>query len=84
MRLFTFRAPLQKFAAWESNPGNSIKLHVLVDRSTLEVFVDDGVQVASTTFFMRDGPPKEMELEAENDSVTVQNLTAYSLKSILR
>jgi levanase len=73
-----------KFAVWESNPDNSIKLHVLVDRSTLELFVDDGVQVASTTFFIRNGPPTEMQLEAENNSVTVQNLTAYSLKSIWR
>jgi sucrose-6-phosphate hydrolase SacC (GH32 family) len=73
-----------KFSAWEQNANNWIKLHVLVDRSTLEVFVDDGVQVASTTFFMKDGPPTEMELEAENNSVTVQNLTAYSLKSIWR
>jgi len=73
-----------KFSAWEQNPDNSIKLHVLVDRSTLEVFVDDGVQVASTTFFMQNGPPTEMQLEAVNNSVTVQNLTAYSLKSIWR
>jgi len=50
----------------------------------LEVFVDDGVQVASTTFFMQNGPPTEMQLEAVNNSVTVQNLTAYSLKSIWR
>jgi fructan beta-fructosidase len=73
-----------KFAAWEANPDNSIKLHVFVDRSTLEVFVDDGVQVCSTTFFMRHGPPTEMQLEAENNSVTVQNLTVFSLKSIWR
>jgi levanase len=73
-----------KFSAWEQNPDNSIKLHVFVDRATLEVFVDDGVQVCSISFFMRHGPPKEMELEAVNNSVTVQNLTAYSLKSIWR
>ena len=73
-----------KFSAWESNPDNSIKLHVLVDRSTLEVFVDDGVQVGSTSFFMQHGPPTEMRLEAEHNSVSVQNLTAYSLKSIWR
>jgi len=73
-----------KFSAWEQNPDNSIKFHVFVDRATLEVFVDDGVQVCSISFFMRHGPPTEMELEAENNSVTVQNLTAYSLKSIWR
>jgi len=48
-----------KFSAWEQNANNSIKLHVLVDRSTLEVFVDDGVQVGSTTFFMRNGPRRK-------------------------
>jgi fructan beta-fructosidase len=73
-----------KFSAWEQNPDNSIKLHVFVDRATLEVFVDDGVQVCSISFFMRHGPPTEMQLEAENNSVTVQNLTAFSLKSIWR
>jgi sucrose-6-phosphate hydrolase SacC (GH32 family) len=73
-----------KFSAWEANADNSIELHVFVDRSTLEVFVDNGVQVCSTSFFMRNGPPTEMHLRAENNSVTVQNLTAYSLKSIWR
>jgi fructan beta-fructosidase len=73
-----------KFAAWEANSDNSIKLHVFVDRSTIEVFVDNDVQVCSSTFFMRHGPPTEMQLRAENNSVTVQNLTAYSLKSIWR
>jgi sucrose-6-phosphate hydrolase SacC (GH32 family) len=73
-----------KFAAYKANPDNSIKLHVFVDRSTLEVFVDDGVQVCSTTFFMRHGPPTEMRWNAENGSVTVQSLQAYSLKSIWR
>jgi sucrose-6-phosphate hydrolase SacC (GH32 family) len=81
-----FRNPFftDKFAAWEANANNSIELHVFVDRSTLEVFVDNGVQVASTSFFMLHGPPTELELNAENNNVTVQNLTVYSLKSIWR
>lgn len=73
-----------RFATYEANPDNSIKLHLFVDRSTLEVFVDDGVQVCTATFFMRHGPPTKVELNAENNSVNVQNLTAYSLKSIWR
>jgi fructan beta-fructosidase len=73
-----------KVSAFEANPDNSIKLHVFVDRATLEVFVDNGVAVCSTSFFMRHGPPTEMQLNAENNSVTVQDLTAYSLKSIWR
>jgi hypothetical protein len=33
---------------------------------------------------MKHRPLTEMQLEAENNSVTVQNLTAYLLKSIWR
>jgi fructan beta-fructosidase len=73
-----------KFAAWYANAANSIELHVFVDRSTLEVFVNGGVEVCSTTFFMQHGPPTHMQLKALNNSATVQNLTVYSLKSIWR
>jgi sucrose-6-phosphate hydrolase SacC (GH32 family) len=70
------------FSAWESNEDNSIELHVLVDRSVLEVFVDDGVQVCTSSFFMSNGPPTEMQWQAENSPVLVEDLEAYSLKSI--
>jgi sucrose-6-phosphate hydrolase SacC (GH32 family) len=40
-------------ASAQSNAENSVKLHVFVDRSTLEVFVNDGVEVCTTTFFMQ-------------------------------
>ena len=70
------------FSAWESNQDNSIELHVLVDRSVLEVFVDDGVQVCTSSFFMSKGPPTEMQWQAENSPVLVEDLEAYSLKSI--
>jgi fructan beta-fructosidase len=73
-----------KFAAWEANPDNSIELQVFVDRSTLEVFVDDGIQVCTTTFFMQNGPPTQMQLVAENNTATVKSLTAYALRSIWR
>ncbi|MBV9671832.1 MAG: glycoside hydrolase family 32 protein [Verrucomicrobia bacterium] len=73
-----------KFSVWEANADNSIKLHVFVDRSTLEVFVDNGIQVCSTSFYMLSGPPTNLQFTAENDDVTVQSLTAYSLKSIWR
>jgi sucrose-6-phosphate hydrolase SacC (GH32 family) len=73
-----------KFAAWDANANNSIELHVFVDRSTLEVFVNGGIEVCTTTFFMQHGPPTQMQLRALNNSVTVSNLTAYSLKSIWR
>ena len=48
-----------KFATYESNPDNPLKLHVFVDRSTLEVFVDDGVQVCSTTSLCGMGLPRK-------------------------
>lgn len=73
-----------KFAAWDANANNSIELHVFVDRSTLEVFVNGGIEVCTTTFFMQHGPPTQMQLRALNNSVTVQNLTVYTLKSIWR
>jgi sucrose-6-phosphate hydrolase SacC (GH32 family) len=48
-----------KFAAWDANANNSIELHVFVDRSTLEVFVNGGIEVCTTTFFMQHGPPRK-------------------------
>jgi sucrose-6-phosphate hydrolase SacC (GH32 family) len=70
------------FSTWESNVDHSIELHVLVDRSVLEVFVDNGVKVCTTSFFMSKGPPTEMHWEAENSPILVEDLEAYSLKSI--
>ena len=72
------------FSAWESNLDNSIDLRVLVDRSVLEVFVDDGVKVCTSSFFMQNGPPTDMQWVAENSPVLVEDLEAYSLKSIWR
>jgi sucrose-6-phosphate hydrolase SacC (GH32 family) len=72
------------FSTWESNPDNAIEFHVFVDRSTLEVFVDDGIQVCSASFYMLYGPPTEMRWHAENGTVSVQNLQAYTLKSVWR
>ena len=72
------------FSTQETNPDASIRFHVLVDRSVMEVFVDDGIQVCTLSFFMKNGPPTEMEWQAENAPVQVQYLEAYSLKSIWR
>lgn len=73
-----------KFSTWESNPDNSIEFHVLVDRSTIAVFVDYGIQVCSLSFYMLYGPPTKMRWHAENGTVKVQNLQAYTLKSVWR
>ncbi len=72
------------FSTWTGNPDQTVRLHVLVDRSVLEVFVDDGAKVCTTSFFMRNGPPSEMRLQAVNAPVLVQDLEAYTLKSVWR
>ncbi len=72
------------FSTWNSNLDQSIELRVLVDRSVLEVFVDDGVKVCTSSFFMQNGPPTEMQWVAENSPILVEDLEAYSLKSIWR
>jgi sucrose-6-phosphate hydrolase SacC (GH32 family) len=80
-----FENPLfaDKFSAWEQNPDNSIELHVFVDRSTIEVFVDHGTQVCSLCFYMLYGPPTKMRWHALNGTVNVQNLQAYTLKKYM-
>jgi sucrose-6-phosphate hydrolase SacC (GH32 family) len=79
---FSNRYFTNDFSTQEANPDNSITLHVLVDRSVLEVFVDDGIQVCTSSFFMAQGPPTEMQWQATNSPVLVQDLEAYTLKSI--
>jgi sucrose-6-phosphate hydrolase SacC (GH32 family) len=79
---FSNRYFTNDFSTWDSNPDNSVELHVLVDRSVLEVFVDGGIKVCTSSFFMSKGPPTEMQWEAVNSPVSVEDLEAYSLKSI--
>jgi levanase len=71
------------FSTFITPTSGQIKLHALVDRSVLELYVDDGERVATTVFFMGQ-PASELRLSADNGTVNVQNLTAYSLKSIWR
>jgi levanase len=73
-----------KFSTWEENPDHSIEFHVFVDRSTIEVFVDHGIQVCSLSFYMLYGNPTRMRWHAQNGTVNVQNLQAYTLRSIWR
>ena len=79
---FSNRYFTNDFSMQESNDDNTITLHVLVDRSVLEVFVDDGIQVCPSSFFMAGGPPTKMQWQATNSPVLVQDLEAYTLKSI--
>jgi fructan beta-fructosidase len=63
--------------------SGQIKLHALLDRSVLELYVNDGERVSTTVYFM-EKPATELRLSAVNGTVTVQNLSAFSMKSIWR
>jgi fructan beta-fructosidase len=68
-------------ASFLAPPNGQLKLHALVDRSIVELYVNDGERVATTVFFM-EKPASELRLSAENGTVSVQDLRVYSLKSI--
>jgi len=71
------------FSTFIAPTSGQIKLHALVDRSILELYVNDGQRVATTVFYMEQ-PASELRLSAENGTVSIQNLSAYSMKSIWR
>jgi hypothetical protein len=48
----------------------------------LEVFVNDGIHVCTSVFYMQGGSPAEMVWRAENGGVAVKDLRAYTLKSV--
>ncbi|HEY5894637.1 MAG TPA: glycoside hydrolase family 32 protein [Chthoniobacterales bacterium] len=72
-----------KFSSFVAPKNGQIKLHALVDRSILELYVNDGERVATTVFFM-EKPATELRLSASNGTVNIQNLSAYTMKSIWR
>jgi sucrose-6-phosphate hydrolase SacC (GH32 family) len=78
-----FRHPsfLPYFEATCADTGSSLQLHVLVDHSMLEVFVNDGLHVCTAVFFLRDGALTEMSWRAEHGSVRAADLQVYTLKS---
>jgi sucrose-6-phosphate hydrolase SacC (GH32 family) len=71
------------FSSFLAPPNGQFKLHALVDRSIVELYVNDGERVATTVFFM-EKPASELVFGAKNGSVAVQDLRVYSLKSIWR
>ena len=71
------------FSTFIAPTSGQIKLHALVDSSILELYVNDGQRVATTVFYMEQ-PASELRLSAENGRVSIQNLNAYSMKSIWR
>lgn len=61
--------------------GDVLKLRVLVDRASVEVFVDDGAATLSSLTFAADGP-RTIELYAESGSAQVDSLVVHRLGSI--
>ena len=59
---------------------NRIKLHILIDRSTLEVFGNFG-EVAMSSCFQHDPKNKSLEIYAVDGSIKVVSLKVYELKS---
>ena len=60
--------------------GNAVKLRALFDVSTLELFVDDGVRVATSLFFFQD-PPDSLVFSAPGGAVQM-DLQVYAYRSI--
>jgi sucrose-6-phosphate hydrolase SacC (GH32 family) len=61
---------------------DALKLHVLVDQSILEVFVNDGLDVCTSVFYMQHGSPTEISWRVEEGTVDATDLRVYTLKSI--
>lgn len=61
--------------------GERLKLRVLVDRGSVEVFVNDGVEALSSLSFPGEGP-RTVELTSESGSIKVDSLQVHRLRSI--
>ncbi len=62
------------------NGGDKLKLHVLVDRGSVEVFINDGLEAVTSLVFPADGP-RSIELFSESGTITVDNLVLYRIGS---
>ncbi len=69
------------FATHYVTRDNAIKLRVLFDVSTLELFVDDGSRVATSLFFFKD-PPDSLVFSAQGSAMEMNNLQVYAYRSI--
>ncbi|MCY9033175.1 GH32 C-terminal domain-containing protein [Bacillus inaquosorum] len=61
--------------------NGTIKMRIFVDRSSVEVFGNDGQQVI-TDIILPDRSSKGLELYAENGGVKLKSLTIYPLKKV--
>lgn len=62
-------------------PQTTIKLHVFVDRSSIEVFANDGERVISDRIYPTQGSD-EIQLYEENRGGKVVSLTIWNLDPI--
>lgn len=60
--------------------GSRVKLHIFVDASSIEVFVNDGEWVLSCLAFPSPDS-RDIEFFGENDGVTISALDVWALKS---
>ena len=73
----------ESFASVESAPvrlvDGQLTLRVLVDASSIEVFINEGERVISNLFFP-DGPTTGLKVTATGGNAAIQNLTVWSLQ----
>ncbi|WP_129660274.1 glycoside hydrolase family 32 protein [Rothia halotolerans] len=60
--------------------GDRLRLRVLVDRGSVEVFVDDGAESVSSFAFPAEGP-RAAVLSSESGSIAVESLRVHRLRS---
>ncbi|MDF7666196.1 sucrose-6-phosphate hydrolase [Bifidobacterium sp. ESL0745] len=61
--------------------ADELKLHVYVDRGSVEVYVNDGRHVLSSYSYPSDGP-RAIRLSAESGTLTPTRLTIHDMRSI--
>ena len=69
-----YRAPL------EPTEDGKVKLHLFVDRSSVELFANDGKRVMTNRIFPSEGSDG-FEIYAMNGKVTLDSLEVYELES---
>ncbi|WP_419872624.1 GH32 C-terminal domain-containing protein [Candidatus Pristimantibacillus sp. PTI5] len=60
--------------------GETLKLHLLVDKTSVELFADDGAVIFTDLLFPETGE-NEIEIFAENGTAQLQSLAVYPLKA---
>ncbi|MEK0750796.1 GH32 C-terminal domain-containing protein, partial [Mycobacterium ulcerans] len=61
--------------------GGILKLHLLVDRSSVEVFINDGEKTLTNIIFPNESS-EGIEMKAVGDVCQIYSLAFYPLKSI--